>query len=613
AEQVLELQASAGLYTHLNGEHAHIPIGSFKIGMIGKNRKPHLTNAVIGDPLVPNQEWAKREGMVAFAGYPLLVNNRLSGVMAIFARHQLTEATLEAMATVANAIALGTEHQRAVEVLHQKQQTLEIALSASKTGTFRWNPFTSTLLDFDVNFKQLFGFAPNDPIRDAKDFRNRVYADDVSAILPTIEYYRQGGNFETEFRVLHPDGSIHWLYDQAKIEHDEQGEPLYLVGACTDITQRKQAEEELRESAERLRVIAESMPQKIFTTKPNGEIDYVNPQWEKFTGLLFEEMKGWGWLQFIHPSDVEENIKCWQRSIETGEPFAFEHRFRRADGVYRWHLSRAIPMRDAQDHITMWIGSSTDITEQKELAYQKEVFMSMTTHELKTPLTSIKGYIQLAERRIRRLMQYPQIEQIEQNTILEQILSMLNRSQQQLNVQNRLITDLLDASRMQEGILELHLNSCDLKSLVHKIVENYQIAYPHRQITLDLPQQAIPTVQVDSGRIEQVLSNYLTNALKYSTKDKVVQVGMACEAPIMRIWVADQGPGLSHEAQQHIWERFYRVPGITIQNNTGASLGLGLSICQGIISNHHGHVGVESTPGQGARFWFTLPLPPQTT
>lgn len=608
AEQMLELKASAGIYTRLDGENSRVPVGSWKVGVIGQRRKPHLTNAVIGDPLVRDQEWAAREGMVAFAGYPLLVEDRLLGVMALFARHPLTETTLEAMAAVAKAIALGLEHHQAVEAIHQKQQMLGIALAASETGTFRWSPTTGNLLECDSNYRRLCGLAPDEPLKGIEDFLARIHHDDLPTLTAAVDRCRQGADFEMEYRIIHPDGSVHWLYNRAKMEHDEQGKPLYLVGASTDVTRRKQAEEELRESAARLRVLAESVPQKIFTAKPNGQVDYLNPQWTEFTSIQLGEITDWGWLRLIHPDDVEENVRRWQHSLETGEPFLYEHRFRRTDGVYRWHISRAIPLRDAQGHITMWIGSSTDITEQKELESQKEVLVSMTTHELKTPLTSMKGYMQLAERRLHQLRQSPQMEQAEQQKILDQVLSMLSRSQQQLSIQNRLITDLLDASRMQKGTLTLHPVPSNLGNLVRKTVENYQAAYPQRPITLTLPEQITLTAHIDCDRIEQVLSNYLTNALKYSASDKAVHVGMDYEPPLARIWVADHGPGLSLEEQQHIWERFYRVPGTVVQNYTGASLGLGLSICQGIIHGHHGHVGVESTPGQGSRFWFTLPL-----
>ncbi len=137
----------------------------------------------------------------------------------------------------------------------------------------------------------------------------------------------------------------------------------------------------LRESADRFRFLAESMPQKIFTATPDGDVDYFNGQWIEFTGLTFEQIKGWGWKQFIHPDDVAENIRAWKHSIDSGAPFQFEHRFRRHDGVYRWHLSRAHCMLDADGNGAMWIGSNTDIDDFKrnvtELRQSQERLQAM--------------------------------------------------------------------------------------------------------------------------------------------------------------------------------------------------------------------------------------------
>ena len=129
-ENVLELRASAGMYTHLDGPHGRVPVGTFKIGLIAEERKPHLTNAVIGDPRVSDQEWARREGMVAFAGYPLVVDNRLIGVMAMFARTALGDATLQALASVASSIALGIDRKRAEEDLKHAKEAAEAANQA---------------------------------------------------------------------------------------------------------------------------------------------------------------------------------------------------------------------------------------------------------------------------------------------------------------------------------------------------------------------------------------------------------------------------------------------------------------------------------------------------
>ncbi len=146
----------------------------------------------------------------------------------------------------------------------------------------------------------------------------------------------------------------------------ETTQGVLVSSAIRDVTVRKQVEDQLRKSDAQLRFIMDSMPQKIGTTKPNGEVDYFNPQVTEFTGLSFEQLQVWGWTQFIHPSDVDEHVKAWKRSIETGEHFEFESRFRRFDGVYRWHFSRALPMRDQAGDIVMWVGSNTDIDDIKQ-------------------------------------------------------------------------------------------------------------------------------------------------------------------------------------------------------------------------------------------------------
>jgi signal transduction histidine kinase len=196
----------------------------------------------------------------------------------------------------------------------------------------------------------------------------------------------------------------------------------------------------------------------------------------------------------------------------------------------------------------------------------------------------------------------------DQQRTLEEVLTRLSRSQQQLRVQHRLIDDLLDVSRMQEDKLELRLAPCDLVGLVYETVQGYQAAHPSRLITLELPEQDPLQVYADGDRLRQVLSNYLTNALKFSPSTEPVQVGLSLEAGGIRVWVQDHGPGLSPEQQQHIWRRFYQASKTPVQSGWKAGLGLGLYICQQLMSRQQGQVGIESTPGGGATFWFTLPL-----
>lgn len=329
------------------------------------------------------------------------------------------------------------------------------------------------------------------------------------------------------------EGSFNFVYQPTRNEWEQiDGILVHAV----EVTEQIQSRKLLQDSEQRLRVMAESMPQKIFTAQPNGDVDYFNPQWMEFPGLSFEEIRDWGWTQFVHPDDVAENIRLWTQAIQTGDPFYCEHRFRRVDGVYRWHSSRAIPIRNAQGHITMWIGPNTDISEQKDLAHQKETFISMATHELKTPLTALQGNMQLAERALHRLQKGLDGQQTGQHQIVEQALLLLTRGQENLRVQNRLITDLLDVSRMQTNTLELRQEICDLVALVEETVQDYQAAYPQRGITLQRPEKEPLMVQGDRDRIMQVLSNYVTNALKYSADDKTVEIGVTYEHPTVCVW-----------------------------------------------------------------------------
>ena len=176
-------------------------------------------------------------------------------------------------------------------------------------------------------------------------------------------------------------------------------------------------------------------------------------------------------------------------------------------------------------------------------------------------------------------------------------------------MQNRLVNDLIDVSRIQTTQLNLQLVRCDLVRIVRQVVEDQRILAPTRTIRWDTSiLQA--DVLADTDRVEQVVNNYLSNALKYSEADKPVGVRLEREEAMMRVEVADYGPGLSSAQQQHIWNRFSRVEGIEVKSGTGVGLGLGLYICRNLIERQGGQVGVESERGRGSTFWFTLPLAP---
>jgi signal transduction histidine kinase len=235
-------------------------------------------------------------------------------------------------------------------------------------------------------------------------------------------------------------------------------------------------------------------------------------------------------------------------------------------------------------------------------------FLGIAGHELRTPLTAISGNIQLALLQVKKSIADDGTNTGDLASKLELIRTLLDRAERQVRLQNRLVGDLLDISRIQANKIALNLEPCDLVAIVHEAVQDQSLLVPSRSIHLVVPAQAAAPVVADADRISQVVTNYLTNALKYSPADRHIEVFLTIEEQLARVSVRDEGPGLSDAEQQAIWERFYQVKRIRVQSGSGIGLGLGLHICQTIIEQHQGQVGVHSSPGEGSTFWFSLPL-----
>jgi K+-sensing histidine kinase KdpD len=244
----------------------------------------------------------------------------------------------------------------------------------------------------------------------------------------------------------------------------------------------------------------------------------------------------------------------------------------------------------------------------RETTRRMDEFLSIAAHELRTPLTSLKGYMQLAERSVARGLGAAQAGDRASLSAFDAVYPMLQQVNMQISRIERLTSDLVDVSRLQAGRLEMQLTPCDLVPIVVQAVREQKLTAPARSIDVDVPPGAAVSVLADADRIGQVVTNYLTNALKYSADDKPVTVGLEVDGPMARVSVHDAGPGIPAAEQERIWERFYRVPGIEHRSGSGIGLGMGLHISRTIVERHHGHVGVASHPGAGSSFWFTLPL-----
>ncbi|MBV9688515.1 MAG: PAS domain S-box protein [Ktedonobacteraceae bacterium] len=245
----------------------------------------------------------------------------------------------------------------------------------------------------------------------------------------------------------------------------------------------------------------------------------------------------------------------------------------------------------------------------REVMQQMDEFIGIAGHELRTPLTTMKASIQFAQRHLNRVRKYEANLPPPVREYFATLHNCLDRVERQATLQGHLINDLLDVSRLNVGYFALRPERCDLLMLVREVVEDQRLLSPTpRSIILELPAGEVMNVLVDANRIRQVISNYLSNALKYSDVDTHVAVRVERNDTRAYVLVRDQGPGLSEAEQQRIWERFYRVPGVQVKSGSSAGLGLGLYISRMIVEQSAGTTGVQSTPGQGSIFWFSLPL-----
>ena len=372
---------------------------------------------------------------------------------------------------------------------------------------------------------------------------------------------------------------------------NEKGNVEAIAGTTRDITELKTVEESLKESEERFRNLAEAMPQLVWTTDKHGKADYFNNNWYSYTGSTAEENKGDGWASFLHPEDLDIVYNTWMKGVESGTPLSIEYRLRGKDGSYRWFLTRGLPQYDNKGDIAKWIGTCTDIEEQKQAMEQKDEFMSIASHELKTPITSLKASLQLASMLLK---------ENDHDTIED----FLNKAENQVDKLSSLVNDLLDVTRIKSGNRSFHFTQFCIKEMIENCI--HQQSYQTKNHTILTQIETNVGIVADKVRIEQVFTNILTNAIKYSPEGGEIHVNSTITKDnSLTISVRDNGIGISKEKQELIFNRFYRAEETS---NQFQGLGLGLYISNEIIKEHGGKMWVDSIEGQGSTFFFSIPI-----
>ncbi len=424
-----------------------------------------------------------------------------------------------------------------------------------------------------------------------------VHSDDRSLTLAEAEKLSRGINsigFENRYRSK--DGSYHWLSWNVSAFPEQQ--VLYCV--ARDVTAQKQTEAALRESELNFRTLADSMPQIFWTARPDGFLDYYNQRWFDYTGMTLEQTIGWGWEPVLHPDDIQICVDVWSESVRTGNEYNIEYRFRRtSDGEYRWFLGRAIPLRNDSGQIVKWFGSSTDINDQKtarEAAEQanriKDEFLAVLSHELRTPLNPILGWS--------KILQKGNLDAKKTEIALETI-------ERNAKLQTQLIDDLLDISRILRGKLSLNEAPVNLATVIQSALETVRLAAEAKSITIHTAKASeVGIVNGDEGRLQQVVWNILSNAVKFTPSGGHIWITLTQVENCAQIQIKDTGKGINKEFLPNIFEHFRQEDSATTRKFGG--LGLGLAIVRQLVELHGGTVTADSAGvGQGATFTVEIP------
>jgi len=626
-QDVLTLQASAGIYTHIDGFHRRVPVGKFKIGLIAQERRPHLTNTVTSDPRVSDKEWAKRERMVAFAGYPLILEDQLVGVVAMFARKELSEDTIDALASVADVIAQGIQRKRTEQALQVsetrfrniiEQFPLSVQILSPDGRTLRvnraWEELWGTSLDDIAGYNLLKDQQLVD--KGIMPYIQKGFAGEPTPI-PPVEYDPN----ETMPGIVSQEEPKRWVRAFIYPVKDEAENIREVTLIHEDITEQRHAEEALRRSEERLRLAVEATELGTWDFNPlTGELRW-DDRCKSLFGLPPEaEVDYDTFLDRLHPEDRERTDEVVQGALNPAGSGEFEIEYRTVelrDGVERWVHATGRSFFEGMGEgrrAFRFTGTVLDITERKrteeeirilneqlerrvrqrtaqlaEANKELESFSYSVSHDLRAPLRHISGFAQMLQRRAASSLDQTALR------YLETIMHSAKKAES-------LIEDLLSFSRM--GRTQMRYTPVDMDQIVLQTLDDLKSDAYGRNV--DWKIKELPEVRGDPSLLHLVWQNLLSNALKYTRPREraEIEIGGRVEEDEAVYFVSDNGVGFEMQYVDKLFGVFQRLHGVEEFEGTG----IGLATVRRIVKRHGGHTWAEGSVGSGATFYFSLPL-----
>ncbi len=500
--------------------------------------------------------------------------------------------------------------------LREREQELHLALASSNAGLWFWDIRNNQLSWSDENYV-VFGFNPGECVPTYELWAGCLHPEDRERVEMELEAaLTEKRNYKTEHRIIWKNAEVRRLLVKGQAEYDYAGRPLRMSGISLDITELRKTEEALYESEERFRQIAENIEAVLWIRNvKNGQIEYVSSGSERLWGINSEELmnRETAWSSYIHADDVER-VRRLAKESAADENLDQEYRIILPNGKLHWVRDRAFPVKDRHGKVHRMVGFTVDTTERKhaeefrarllareqearaqaELANRtKDEFLAIVSHELRSPLNAMLGWA--------RVLRSETVDQQTHDHAIQVI-------EQSAEMQSRLIEDLLDSARIASGKLRIESRAVNLIPVIQSAIDT---VYPSAQSKgIEIGQKLDLNARIvtgDAERLQQIVWNILTNAVKFTPKGGIIEIGLERRDSRAAIIVRDTGRGIKSEDIPYIFDRFRQADSSNTRRAGG--LGLGLSLVKNLVELHGGSITVESEgEGKGSKFTVQLPL-----
>ncbi|MFC3559352.1 PAS domain S-box protein [Pedobacter jamesrossensis] len=474
--------------------------------------------------------------------------------------------------------------------LSETEESLKLALASGNLGIYSIEPGTG---NFEISLKarEFYGL-PLEGKVSWKDIIDTV----VPKYLPIIEEARIKAlathkPFDVQYPIIQGSTkAIKWMRVVGKSIPATTLKPARFLGVIIDITEEIEHRLAIEESEARFRSMAEATDVFIAEGDATSNATYFNGSWVNATGRSMKDLLEFGWTDLIHPEDKDRYINIYLSAFEKKNPFTSEFRLLNKKGEYIWLLANGTPRFHTDGTFIGYISTAVDISELKKDELRKNDFIGMVSHELKTPLTAISGFVQVLQSRAKK------------NDDNYALLA-LNRAYNQVKKMTTMINGFLNVSRLESGKLLIEKSNSQLDELLKELIDESDIVQFSHEIVLSIKEPI--AVFADRDKIGSVISNLLSNAVKYSAAN--TRIDVTCEViPGNKalVTVKDKGIGIDPEDIEKLFDRYYRVG----KHHTVSGFGIGLYLSAEIVERHNGKIGVKSQAGEGSAFYFEIPV-----